>query len=179
MVQNTYGEVVRYSKVAGQDLENAPGGLIVSNSCTSQQTPSVLMGAENAYCYQGPIAEKCLVDGTCDSEYVQWFGTKTTQRYNQVTQCYKDVNYGMTTPWTAVCNDRQCSPNVYAFVYPSDRNHNVYLCGVYFSIPGERAETLIHEMSHFNDVCRECAAAGGCFSCCVVVSIRSLLMVAL
>jgi len=48
------------------------------------------------------------------------------------------------------------NPNRYAYVYPADTTHQVYLDSQYYSAPltGEdsRAGALSHEMSHFNDI---------------------------
>ena len=68
----------------------------------------------------------------------------------------------MHTAWTDYqfninCGGPQCTSSTYAYVYPTDSNHNVYLCPVglgasvtraFDSLPG----TLIHETAHFDDV---------------------------
>lgn len=47
------------------------------------------------------------------------------------------------------CNGASCSNNVYAYVFPSDSSQTIYLCNVFWQLPQERAETIVHELSHF------------------------------
>lgn len=47
--------------------------------------------------------------------------------------------------------------STYAYVYPSDSSHTIYLCGSYWNSPttlevDSKPGTLIHELSHFDDV---------------------------
>jgi len=95
----------------------------------------------------------CLNGNTCATRYVTWFGVRTDARYQQTTRNFNalqgEFNRGNYRIW---CNPTNCPANTYAFVYPTDRTHVVYLCSVFWRIPAERAETLVHELSHFTDV---------------------------
>lgn len=95
----------------------------------------------------------CLTADTCPVSFVTWFGARTEARYTRTRTNFvalqRDFNSGN---YRIFCNPAGCSPNVYAYVFPTDRTHVVYLCSVFWRLPNERAETLVHELSHFNDV---------------------------
>ncbi|KAK1225215.1 hypothetical protein PQX77_008950 [Marasmius sp. AFHP31] len=81
-----------------------------------------------------------------------WYGTFARSRY-EVT--LRSLNALRTAPagWTYDCS---CTdPRKYAYVYKSDYGV-VYLCGGYWQVattgPGSRADTLIHEGTHFNRI---------------------------
>jgi len=47
---------------------------------------------------------------------------------------------------------------VYAYVYPTDTSHTIYCCSAFWPAPvaggwDTKAGTLIHELSHFDDIC--------------------------
>lgn len=55
------------------------------------------------------------------------------------------------------CGGDRCRTNVFAYVFPTDSDHNVYLCEAYFRATQSRGwdstpGTVIHESTHFNDV---------------------------
>ena len=54
-------------------------------------------------------------------------------------------------------HDDRCEPKTYAYVVASDKNHNIYLCPLFFKSPPKEAMdsqpgTIIHELTHFKDV---------------------------
>lgn len=55
-------------------------------------------------------------------------------------------------PFKSVCHAQECEDNVYAYVYPADPTFTVYLCNMFFELPNERVETIIHELSHFDSL---------------------------
>jgi len=55
------------------------------------------------------------------------------------------------------CGGSECRSGVYAYVFPNDRSHNIYLCDAWYRGTQSRswdstAGTVIHETSHFSDV---------------------------
>jgi peptidyl-Lys metalloendopeptidase len=95
----------------------------------------------------------CLSGNTCATSYNTWFGANTAARYQRTTQNFLAIRNNFNSGnYRIFCNGPLCGPNVYAYVFPTDRTHVVYLCSVFWRIPSERAETLVHELSHFNDV---------------------------
>jgi len=47
-----------------------------------------------------------------------------------------------------------CRPNVFAYVYPSDRSQRVHMCPFTFSysVESEKMQTMIHELAHFDHI---------------------------
>ncbi len=100
--------------------------------------------------------------------YRTWFGNWDNARAKFVRNTIKALkNHILTSNITYVCESygvRSCDGSTYAFVYPSDSS-TIYLCDPYFDLPqlsdatflevfnsGTRAGTIIHEMSHYDDV---------------------------
>jgi peptidyl-Lys metalloendopeptidase len=100
--------------------------------------------------------------------YSTWFGRWDAVRAKFVRRTVSALkNHIRTSKITYVC-ERQgagsCDGNTYAYVYPRDSS-TIHLCGPYFNLPtlsdatflevfnsGTRAGTIIHEMSHYEDV---------------------------
>jgi len=100
--------------------------------------------------------------------YRTWFGRWDAVRAKFVRRTISSLkNHIRTSKITYVC-ERQgagsCDGSTYAFVYPDD-SKTIYLCAPYFELPslsdatflevfnsGTRAGTIIHEMSHYDDV---------------------------
>jgi len=121
-------------------------------NCDSTEQSQVA-SAESTAQSQALRARNCMNDKTCNNEVGIWFGNKTTYGssnyvYDQgvFTNIYSTLNgEGIH----AYCNPVGCGPNVYAYVYPNDPKMLVYLCGAFWSQPTERANTIVHEESHF------------------------------
>lgn len=98
-----------------------------------------------------------LQQGVADARYTTWFGTFSAPNYNTVlTNVQNTANAIQTLSMGFDCADLMCSPSTYAFVYPNDPTHTMYLCPIYFSSPttgtDTQAGTLIHEATHWSDV---------------------------
>lgn len=120
--------------------------------CTATERTQVL-SADVAATSDARNSHSCLSSNSCASRYVTWFGTRTDARYSTTTRNFNAIQGEFNRgSYRIHCNPSSCQPNVYAFVYPTDRTHVIYLCSVFWRLPNERAETLVHEMSHFNDV---------------------------
>jgi len=83
----------------------------------------------------------------------EWFGANNAARYETARNCQGWVNTNNVFDFE--CDD---VANVYAYVYPTDTTHTVYFCDAFWTAPNEsgydtKAGTIIHEISHFNDVC--------------------------
>jgi peptidyl-Lys metalloendopeptidase len=86
------------------------------------------------------------------ASYVEWFGTYTQQRWQIAEEVIRLVSQNRVARYE--CDDQA---NVYAYVYPVDQSHTIYLCSAFWPskvIGGfdTQAGTLIHELSHFNDI---------------------------
>jgi peptidyl-Lys metalloendopeptidase len=93
--------------------------------------------------------------------YVRWFGTCDTTRANKVRSSLQAVVSGMNARYPVDCAGARCTANTYAYVFPTDTSHTVYVCGMFWRVPTSCAGanvldtqpcTLVHEMSHFNNV---------------------------
>lgn len=95
--------------------------------------------------------------GSTSSKYNEWFGAATSPRYSRVTSNFGAIDRVVNGSMSFQCKPERCSSqSVFAYVFPADRTHVVHLCAAFWragqsgwdSKPG----TLIHEVSHFDDV---------------------------
>jgi len=87
--------------------------------------------------------------GACGSLYTRWYGVWSSGNYGVVQAFYTNVQAYFPSA-NYYCNPSGCSKSTYAYVYPTDSTMTIYLCGAFWSVPAERANTLVHEESHFN-----------------------------
>ncbi|KAF9016861.1 zincin [Hymenopellis radicata] len=81
-----------------------------------------------------------------------WYGTFASSRYSGTVASFKTLVSEPASWWyDCTCTDS----DTYAYVYPSSYGE-VYLCGYYWNAPatgsGSRADTIIHEGTHFPEV---------------------------
>jgi len=96
----------------------------------------------------------------CTAAYQTWFGACNSGRQSTVsTTLSKTASLRANSPYVIDCSQSGCPANTYAYVYPSDTtSHTVHLCSAWWSAPtgtcryDSAAGTLIHELTHFNDV---------------------------
>jgi peptidyl-Lys metalloendopeptidase len=93
------------------------------------------------------------VNGGGGPQFPIWFGTSKTDKVKQVLTLVKSAFDGDKLNYK--CNDPNCDPGVFAFVYPNDKNYVVYLCGAFWSASScspydAKCGTIVHETSHFN-----------------------------
>jgi len=85
---------------------------------------------------------------------VVWFGAYDAARFNyDRDQVFGAIvtHMGRTT-FRADCFASECRSNIYAYVYPNDATFTIHFCKVFFDLPGERVQTIVHELSHFNSL---------------------------
>jgi len=99
-------------------------------------------------------AYSCLSSNSCGNNYANWYGTQTPSRLNSITSKHNKIATAFTGSWIAYCDGSECSPNVYAYVYPSDARRNIYFCSLFYDNTDliELINTPVHEMSHFSTV---------------------------
>jgi peptidyl-Lys metalloendopeptidase len=118
-------------------------------NCNAQQTSDINT------CHNQGVNQQTrglnYLRGSATPLFTLWFGTGSR---STVTNCFTNIGSRINSGYRMQCNQAGCPSNTYAYVYPSDTTFTVYLCSVFWSRPTERAETLIHELSHFNSVCR-------------------------
>jgi len=92
----------------------------------------------------------CLTARSCNAQEVEWFGTYDQTNHNYDINVFRNVNSRLSNyEFSGYCNPSGCASNVYAYVYPTDPTYTVYLCAVFWRLPEERVNTIVHEMSHF------------------------------
>jgi len=136
----SYLENNKESTVALNQYTNCNAG---EKSQVDSSTNKAITQSSNAY--------DCMADNSCSQLCDTWFGAYTTANYNYDLNCFYNIETTLKNNGiNAYCNPAGCGNNVYAYVYPSDPAQTVYLCGAFWSQPAEQANTVVHEMSHFN-----------------------------
>jgi len=85
-------------------------------------------------------------------DYLEWFGAFSNARWGQAEETIRYIRTNTVVDYA--CDDLA---NVYAYVYPADPTHTIYCCSVFWlseRIGGfdTQSGTLLHELSHFNDI---------------------------
>jgi len=96
---------------------------------------------------------KNRIDEGQTPDYTEWFGAWNTGRYQSASNCITWIQNNNVVRYA--CDDMA---GVYAYVYPSDASHTIYVCSAFWPAPiaggfDTKAGTLIHELSHFSDIC--------------------------
>jgi len=96
-------------------------------------------------------------ESSCGSLVDSWFGTSTTQSSFQAVLEQFQTMSNVKEDTTYVCqgNAGPCaSGNTFAYVYPTDRTQQIYICDFTVNYPdySEKVQTVIHELSHFNHI---------------------------
>jgi len=133
--------------------------------CTPQQTSDIEKARFNAF---DALSAATVQITPQNGAYRTWFGRWDAVRAKFVRSTISALkNHIRTSKITYVCQRAgagSCDGGTYAFVYPDDSS-TIYLCPPYFELPslsdatflevfnsGTRAGTIIHEMSHYEDV---------------------------
>ena len=135
------------------------------SQCTPQQRSDIKKARFNAF---DALSAATVQITAQNGAYRTWFGRWDPVRAKFVRSTVSALkNLIRTGDITYVCERQgagRCDGSTYAFVYPSDSSR-IYLCAPYFDLPalsdatflevfnsGTRAGTIIHEMSHYDDV---------------------------
>jgi len=91
-------------------------------------------------------------EGGQTTQFRTWFGAFVQSRYTHTRDVIGRIR--SNNIFVGKCDDTK---NVYAFVYPSDTQHNVYFCDAFWRAPNAgghdtKAGTVIHELSHFSRI---------------------------
>jgi len=145
---------------------------VVTQNCTANETGLIDQADKNG----GTLAlgtRNYVQTYTCASAsvYQTWMGACNDTRYKTVTTNYQNIYTGFQNARKVDCKGPSCSPNTYAYVYPADKSHTIYVCGVFWNVAlgtcqiDSKPGTLVHEMSHFSDVAGTQDYAYGTASC--------------
>jgi peptidyl-Lys metalloendopeptidase len=104
---------------------------------------------------QQTMIEKALtiINQGDSSTYLEWFGEFTDSRQTIASECISAMTDNSVVKYA--CDDQS---GVYAYVYPNDQSHTIYVCEAFWYAPmvggyDTKAGTLIHELSHFTNIC--------------------------
>jgi len=89
------------------------------------------------------------------ANFPTWFGTSKVDPVKKIVTNVKTAVSSSILNYK--CNDPQCSPDTYAFVYPTDTNYVIHLCQAFWnspvcSFPDSQCGTLVHETTHFRTI---------------------------
>jgi len=148
------GDIVYNQRVHKTNLELRANQLTSTNCNANQdsQVASSVTGSINE-CRR---AYNCMTARTCANQIATWFGNIPVggALYEYDRACFNSIHSRLSgSTFNAYCNPAGCGNNVYGYVYPSDAAYTVYLCALFWSIPAERVNTIVHEMSHFSRLC--------------------------
>jgi peptidyl-Lys metalloendopeptidase len=148
------------------------GGPSPKSNCNSGQASQIQTSGSNAISASSQGYN--YLAGTCSTSktyYTRWFGACDNSRYDQVRNCLNNVHNYLRTTYPVDCAGSQCTANTYAYVFPTDSTRTIYVCAVFWKVPtsncvmDSQPGTLIHEGSHFNNVCGTQDYAYGIVNC--------------
>jgi len=118
--------------------------------CTSGETTQINRAASTQRTMIG-YAVTAIGAGQSGS-YSEWFGVYTAARWGDVSYVINAVSRNSVVAYR--CDNER---GVYAYVYPTDTTHTIYLCQAFWGSADAggfdtKAGTLIHELSHFNNI---------------------------
>ena len=145
---------MQYLEKSAETVKESKAALGNSFSeCSTEEQTTVEKSRVSAeqYTYE---SSKCLDENTCDFLSAKWFSATNSvngDNYDHAKGIFTKLKPALASV-NIECNNEDCRPNTFAFVYPKDENQIIYLCPVFWSTsdPSERPQTLIHEYSHFD-----------------------------
>jgi len=149
------------------------GGPSPKSNCDVSRSSQIKTSGTNAISAAAQ-GRNYLNAATCSASliyYVEWFGVCDATRYTKVKNDLTAISSGLNANYPVDCAGAQCSPNTYAYVFPADTTHTVYVCAVFWKVTtnncvlDSQPGTIIHEMSHFNNVARTNDVTYGLASC--------------
>jgi len=118
--------------------------------CSNQEYNTILDAADSLVPMIESAQERIDQDDT--EEYIEWFGIFVRARQIIVEEIIRNIRLNNVVEYA--CDDMA---NVFAYVYPADPTHTIYLCSVFWVVDkiggwDTQAGTLLHELSHFNNI---------------------------
>jgi len=149
-----------HAPVWGPAPEQNLGGPSPKTNCPASNATTIRTSGSNAItaAQQGYNYINAAACSTSRTYYIEWFGACDTTRYSKVRTNLQSITNGLSATYPVDCQGSSCSSNTYAYVFPSDSTHTVYVCAVFWRVTSNNCVmdsqpgTLIHEMSHFSNV---------------------------
>lgn len=127
------------------------------NACDAEQRDAIVAATAAAETITAGALESLrdlpLAQRPTALRYATWFGAYDAVRYERVADGFEAVLGSLAG---ATLNyDCSCTDNAFAYVYPLQL-HDIYLCPLFFRAEllgtDSRAGTIVHELSHFNEL---------------------------
>jgi peptidyl-Lys metalloendopeptidase len=142
----------------GPTAKPGTGGTIVNGvtykGCSTTQISGAGSAVNSARGYS-ENAKGYLNAGTVGARYTTWFGAYTSSRYSTASQHYVAIDSAIDQSGGQITINCGCNQSYYAYVYPN-RPYEIFVCRAFWTAPltgtDSKAGTLIHEMSHFDNV---------------------------
>lgn len=154
-------------KRQSEPLQAGPLVALAFDHCTPEQVSALTDAHERAVqlaAYADFVMFLGALTGKPSDPYLTWFGAYDKARFDQVFSNYNVIYSALAHEQTIkiICADRDEGgcwplPSTYAFVYPAYA-YDIYVCPLYWTLPptgvNSQADTLVHEMSHFDVVAK-------------------------
>lgn len=128
------------------------------STCTSDEWSETETAITNALAAVDDALYNNLLAGCAGTDYTNFFGEYSQARYYIVRENFRRMFDILTSSdFGVVCNHANCSDGVFAYVYPDDGEHLIYMCQAYFDASvtleqDSKPGVIIHELSHFDDI---------------------------
>jgi peptidyl-Lys metalloendopeptidase len=118
--------------------------------CSNQEYNTILDAADSLVDMINTAQDLISQDDT--DTYIEWFGVFLRARWVIVEEAIRLIRLNTVVDYA--CDDMA---NVFAYVYPNDPTHTIYLCSVFWDVNkiggyDTQAGTLLHELSHFSNI---------------------------
>ncbi|WIM94147.1 M35 family metallo-endopeptidase [Actinoplanes oblitus] len=124
--------------------------IVYNSNCSTSQKTSIRQAVTDAATLSTKSKTWLSNNPNGGAAYTEWFGTRTTTRFNTVASEYSNITSELTSKTVTLSCLNEAG--VYAYVYPDDP-YKIYLCGAFWTAPAigtdSKAGTLVHESSHF------------------------------
>jgi len=144
-------EIVTSNEITITVSEPCPKQVMAPYPCSGSETNTINAAAVALASQMIGDAQRRIDNGNTD-DYDEWFGAFANARWTNAEQTIRRIRVNTVVAYA--CDDMA---NVYAYVYPADTTHTIYLCSVFWGINriggfDTQAGTLLHELSHFNNI---------------------------
>jgi peptidyl-Lys metalloendopeptidase len=136
-------------------------------NCTADETTAINAAIASVTPAIDDVVNNYFAQNCSDSVYSLYFGTITSERYNQVKSHFQNIQALLQGTlgggsdgnlYSFYCEPPECDTDTYAFVFPNDTTYTVHLCQQAFSGSAPLAKydstagTFVHEFSHFDRI---------------------------
>ncbi len=152
--QKNVGDVFRdvWNAITGKRTD-----AVKSDFNPTQQKQITQAIADQKAMLEGKKAELTRWNKDDQAKFQTSFGTATEAARQKILDCVnKELELNSKTTVDNFKPAEKGNEGVYAYVYPTDKTHTIYLGNAFWSAPAKgtdsKAGTIAHEMSHFRDI---------------------------